>query len=494
MNRAFRLAGALVLSLAALAVAAEDDDSLRPRENLSQWKWVMDIPLPKNGDNPRYDFLAPPAVLSHTWRSDADSGKNDKFGPMPVLAKEVKPSAVRTPADTFSSDLTDLRLIDGKGREVPYALRVRRAIDAREPLKVESFKAITDAQHQVIATLDLGDHARHNSIKIETTGQDFRRKAKIEARDEKTWEELLAPVELLKFQSGNQSVVRNTFDYPESRLRYVRVTVSPDPGKTDDRPELNEKELAVFQTVKVKPVEIAYPVEQGPREPVKTDLGYCSAWVLDFGSEVPIDRVTINAREGEFARVVQIEQVTRDNAYQPLMLQSGGPSVQWQRGARDSAEPLELRFSEVWARKLRIVVTDSRTQRLTLTDPQGFGAAREVIFPAGDPHHEIAHWEGPLKLYIGKPEAEVPNFSDFTAKLPVELKPPPVRIDLKDAAIEKNPSYEPPPLSFTERYPWLVYVVLGSACLALLAVLGLLARRALREAPQSGTPTPVATT
>src|SRR6185312_11863707 len=145
----------------------------------------------------------------------------------------------------------------------------------------------TDAQHQVSATLDLGDRARHNSIQIKTSGQDFRRKAKIEARDEKTdWAPLLSPVELLQFQAGKQSLIQNSFDYPESRLRYVRVTVSPDRGKTDDRPELTD--LAVFQTVQVKPVEISYPVELGPREPVKTDLGFCSAWILDFGAVVPI--------------------------------------------------------------------------------------------------------------------------------------------------------------------------------------------------------------
>jgi len=35
------------------------------------------------------------------------------------------------------------------------------------------------------------------------------------------------------------------------------------------------------------------------------------------------------------------------------------------------------------------------------------------------------------------------------------------------------------PLPLTERWPWLIYVVLGAACLVLLAILGALARAAL---------------
>ena len=44
-----------------------------------------------------------------------------------------------------------------------------------------------------------------------------------------------------------------------------------------------------------------------------------------------------------------------------------------------------------------------------------------------------------------------------------------------------NPTYRPPPLPWTERRPGLVYAVLGLASAALLVILGLLARDAVRR-------------
>jgi hypothetical protein len=41
-----------------------------------------------------------------------------------------------------------------------------------------------------------------------------------------------------------------------------------------------------------------------------------------------------------------------------------------------------------------------------------------------------------------------------------------------------NPAYRPEPKPWTERWPWVIYLVLGTASLLLLILLGLLAREA----------------
>jgi hypothetical protein len=68
---------------------------------------------------------------------------------------------------------------------------------------------------------------------------------------------------------------------------------------------------------------------------------------------------------------------------------------------------------------------------------------------------------------------------DFARNLAGEIKPPPVRVDLKGTTVLANPDYQAPPLPFTERFSWLIYVVLGVATLALAGVLFVLARQAL---------------
>jgi hypothetical protein len=98
--------------------------------------------------------------------------------------------------------------------------------------------------------------------------------------------------------------------------------------------------------------------------------------------------------------------------------------------------------------------------------------ARQVVFPAD------AVAARPLRLYFGNPAAEAPRY-DFAASLPPNLRPPPARAQLGD--VNRNPNYTPPPRPWTERFQWLVDLVLVLAGLVLLAILAALAREALRR-------------
>jgi hypothetical protein len=46
-------------------------------------------------------------------------------------------------------------------------------------------------------------------------------------------------------------------------------------------------------------------------------------------------------------------------------------------------------------------------------------------------------------------------------------------------SVEKNPTYQPPPLPLSEQWPWLIYLVLGAASLMLLVILAVLARQVM---------------
>lgn len=79
----------------------------------------------------------------------------------------------------------------------------------------------------------------------------------------------------------------------------------------------------------------------------------------------------------------------------------------------------------------------------------------------------------PLRLYYGNPKAMAPRY-DLAARLPSVLGPGLSRIPLGPQ--RENPIYRPEPKPFSERSPWLVYVVLGAASLVLAAILINLAR------------------
>jgi hypothetical protein len=132
-------------------------------------------------------------------------------------------------------------------------------------------------------------------------------------------------------------------------------------------------------------------------------------------------------------------------------------------------EAMEIHFAETTAHLLKLRVTDYRNPPLDLKGVQFTSPAREVIFARED----IAL---PLRLYVGNPRAAEPHY-DFAAGLPEVLHPPPDRAAIGPQAA--NPTYRPEPKPWTERWPWAIYLVLGTASLVLLILLGLLARDAV---------------
>jgi len=136
----------------------------------------------------------------------------------------------------------------------------------------------------------------------------------------------------------------------------------------------------------------------------------------------------------------------------------------------------------VTARRLRLVVTDFRNQPLDVRSVTYSAPARQVVF---EPKPELAQ---PLRLYFGNPKAAAPHY-DFAEALPATLNPAPERGSLE--APTRNPEYHPPLKPWTERWPWLVYLVLGAAAAVLLGILGALGREAVRrhDAAAAATPT-----
>ena len=121
-------------------------------------------------------------------------------------------------------------------------------------------------------------------------------------------------------------------------------------------------------------------------------------------------------------------------------------------------------------------MVDDRNKPLTISNVTYTAAVRRLIFAR-------AEVESPLRLYFGNPTAQAPHY-DFARNLADKLSPAPDRGVLAEVA-ENNPSYQPVSKPWTERSPWAIYVILSSACLVLLGILGLLAKDALARADRS---------
>ena len=114
-----------------------------------------------------------------------------------------------------------------------------------------------------------------------------------------------------------------------------------------------------------------------------------------------------------------------------------------------------------------MTIIDDRNAPLSLVAVRAQSATRQVVFEAS----RLSG--GPVKLYYGNPKARAPHY-DFAASLPRVLSEAPGRLFLGPRM--RNPAFEPEPKPFTERSPWLIYLVLALASLALFAILMNLAR------------------
>jgi hypothetical protein len=402
-------------------------------ESLTAWQWYADVQLPEAGPSRYCDFLLTPAVL-----------------------------------EKARQDLADLRLYDGAGGEVPYALRVLRAEDRQQPLQAREFnRANPDRTAEV--SLDLGEApVEHNAIVLDTPGSNFRRGVRLEGSDDaRNWRPLLTGAYVAHYEIEGKVIDVRRLHYPTSRFRYLRVQLLADSGNRDDAPTL--RSVGVYRSVQVPGEYVTLPATLGPRDAVRADGAPGSAWILNLGGAVPCERLTFEAADEDFARTYKLE-ILHDEGEPPQYVTAG----EWRRRAGAERRPLEIRFPEVVARRLRLEVTDYRNPPLTLTAAQYTAAAREVVFAR--PEKPAV----PYRLYFGNPRAAAPGY-DFARNLPEVLQPPPARGSLAtgEAGAVPNPVYEPIPKPWTERWPWLVYVVLASATVVLLLILGQLAREAI---------------
>jgi hypothetical protein len=365
------------------------------------------------------------------------------------------------------SDLGDLRLVDGQGRPIPYALRIRRPVDEQRALSLRAFDRIKNPDHSLSLTLDLGDRpSEHNEIAVSLSGKGFGRPLRLEgSSDGKTWGNILDGVHVVNIEVAGRRVEQRQFSYPPSRLRYLRLLIRPDRILENDRPEIEA--VQVFRSARAPGEDLTTATRLLPREPVRSHAAPASAWRIDLGEEkVPCAKLILQIGEEDFVRPYVVEALRPGE--QPHIVASGV----LRRELETLDRPVVIEFpSEVATRYLRLTIVDYRNPPLSLMGVEAVAPLRQVVFAPPSGARQV--W-----LYVGNTRAQAPRY-DFAASLPARLEPAPDRAEL--GPVEQNPDYRPEPKPWTERWPYLVDTVLAIASGVLLCILGLLANTAIRQ-------------
>lgn len=367
-------------------------------------------------------------------------------------------------------DLGDLRLVDGRGRSVPYALRIRHDNFRDERVAASQFNESTAADGAVEYWYDLGESPpEHNQVEVDSSGLTFRRAAVVEGSDDqKTWR-TLARQNLLRFPAPDELQKRldsRLLSYSPSRYRYLRLRVERDP--VEDREPFEVSSVHVIRHVAVPGEYVSQVLEIGPREPTRADGAPASAWILSFPkAQQPCSKLLVRWNDVEFARDYRIETAGPVDASEPFAWAATGS---WSRREGEERRVFEAPMADVVASRLRLTVIDHSNPPLTPASVQAVAPVRQIVFA------KRADLVGPLTLYFGNPRAEPPQY-DLERNLPARLAPEPTRLSLGQRV--ENPQYEPEPPALSERLPWLIYLVLGGAGLAVAAILVDVARRSI---------------
>jgi hypothetical protein len=420
----FVVAAALALAIVAVFAAA----------SLSSWPYFVDI-TPRGGAPGTYDLVVPLQVM-----------------------------------DKSREDLADLRLYDVRGREIPYALRIRKEVDDNREIAARLFNEASIGSRTSEVSVDLGENAgEHNEVQIETPGANFRRRVDLEGSDSgKEWRALMSGRVIYSFESQNKTVELNRVNYPTSRYRYLRVRVFADELTDDRTPAISA--VKVVMAVREKGVPTTWGIAVPPYQLLRNQGAPASAWTIDLGAQVPCDRLTLEVQEESFSRPFQLEAI--DDPQNIRLVASG----ELTRRTGEARRPLVITFDkEEHARKLRLLITDYSNQTLSITSINAAAPARQLVFELKEAAAQ------PLRLFFGNANAAAPHY-DFEQELPAKLATAPAHSEV--GAVVNNPDYTPEPLPFTERIPWLIYVVLAASSLALAIILIRLARTSLRTEPQ----------
>lgn len=371
--------------------------------------------------------------------------------------------------DKSREDLADLRLYSAQGREIPYALRIRRDVDEKREVGGSVFNQARIGSASE-ASLDLGESAgEHNAVEIETSGSNFRRRVEVEGGDStKEWRMLRTGDVIFSFEAQNKAVESSMVSYPASRYRYLRVRVLADELSDKQAPAITG--VKVMMAVREKGELTSWSVPVPSHQFMRNQGSPASAWVIDLGARVPCDRLALEVNDDSFSRPFQVEDV--DDPQNIRFVASG----ELTRRVGEARGPLVVTFEkEVYARKLRLLITDFSNTTLSIASIRPGAPERQLVFELKETAAQ------PLRLYFGDPKSAAPHY-DFEKDLQSKLSTQPTRCEV--GAITENPSYKPEPLPLTERVPWLIYLVLTASSLALAMVLLSLARATLRTEPQ----------
>lgn len=355
-----------------------------------------------------------------------------------------------------SANFADLRLFGPSSVETPWLLRNLHPARPDPAIATQSLDQVHTAKDQFQLILDFGVAPPiHNRLVFDVPGADFRHPVLIESSlDRQEWDDVRTAA-ILRFEQDGKRLESLAVDYADTSRRYLRITI----GNWKDR-KLTASARAQ-RTESTNAEDWEHLGSAGVRTTLLPDQKSTR-----FEFEYPY---------GQLEDVRLVAQTTSKEFHRSATLSYSADGKSWISAGSyvlyrvPGAEELAIRALRLNGLHVRLEIFNADDQPLDITAVQLFVPAREAIFPINE--------SGTYAFHLGLPRAVAPNYdlekvlSRAAAVTPLALPTP---------AWEDNPDYVPPeerPKPFTERFPWLLPLVVTLA----IALMGAAAYRLIKS-------------
>lgn len=400
------------------------------------------------------------------WVSFVDVGDDSGFVRL-VLSPDV--------LDGASPDLNDLRLQDERSELVPYVLRVERWEDVARTVwrNVELINETFAPSEYARVTLDFGVGAqRRNQIRVSLGGENYRRKAMVEASDNgETWEMVVQEQWLFLIRQPDGEFELDVINFPSNDQQYLRLTVYNMPDDPDHI-QIQKVEAALTETLpKAELTEVPVVAMTGPVREKHTNY---NAYGMDLGyRNLPVAQIELDVYDDYFYRGYELwgrnaetEEVVRPYESGSRKITQDVPWRLVNRGilyrVKDS-ENMEEKTSIVSVsapyRYLELRTFDGDNPPLQLHGAMVLRRDVSLVFKA---QAGAKYW-----LWFGNPSATAPNF-DLARAVP-ELRDN--ELPVVCASKPSQVADEPQMLPWTERNRVLIWGLLLLVVAAVLTVI-----------------------
>ncbi|MBN2438890.1 MAG: DUF3999 family protein [Deltaproteobacteria bacterium] len=356
------------------------------------------------------------------------------------------------------TSFADLRVMTDQKEEVPWQMVSRRPAKRQEaiPHRMQNLSTTEKGETWLELLVDRQE-ARVNAVEVVTPDTDFSRQVQVlGSSDGQNWNTLRKDGVIFDFPRIEK--LRHTrITFPPAGFRYIAIKIN-----NGGAPPLTVSDVRLWQESdsRGQTYMIQGTIEKSERNVDRKE----SSIVVCMNAVFPLDRLTITTPERNFQRSVEV-QVKRGK----------GNWEWWARGTIFSFDTetmhesqLAIDMPEIATKEFRLIFKNLDSPSLPVTGVTGKGYRRLLVFKQ----------QADRKLYLfwGNPLAQQPRFDldEIVAKQKLDELP---MAYLGQARANSAFAGDKARLPFTERYKYLLYIVVILA----IAILIFLQYRVIRR-------------